>query len=121
MPMLVWNQYEFIECLGVVPEVEEYETAHYFKVTKDGLRLELSIFQYAGDVYLDMYCEGIETSIFKMRLLDCAGARYVSDRNGREVLEFAPAKSFGSRYDGASPLPYGIRVGVTPHVMIELF
>jgi hypothetical protein len=119
--MLVWNEYEFIECLGVVPEVEEYETAHHFKVLRDGLRLELSVFQYDGDVFLDLYREGIEASIFKMHLLDCAGARYVSDRNGREVLEFAPAKSFGKRYDGLSPLPYGIRLAVTPHIMIELF
>ena len=119
--MLVWNQYEFIECLGVVPEIEEDEIAHYFKVSKDGLRLELSVFQYDGDVYLDLYREGVEPSIFKMRLIDCAGARYVSDRNGREVIEFAPAKSFGSRYDGVSPLPYGIRLAVTPHISIELF
>jgi len=119
--MLIWNQYEFIECLGVVPEVEEYETAHHFKVSKDGLHLEMSVFQYDGDVYLDLYREGIEPSIFKMRLLDCAGARYVSDRNGREVLEFAPAKSFGSRYDGVSPLQFGVRVAVTPHIVIELF
>ena len=121
MPQLVWNEYEFIECLGVVPEVEEYETAHYFKVEKDGLRLEMSVFQYAGDVYLDLYRDGVETPIFKMRLLNCAGARYVCDRNGREVLEFAPAKSFGSRYDGRSPLAFGVRLAVTPHIQIELF
>ena len=104
-----------------MPEVEEYETAHRFKVSKDGLRLELSVFQYDGDVYLDLYRENIEASIFKMRLLDRAGVRYVSDNNGREVLEFAPAKSFGKRYDGLSPLPYGVRVAVTPHILIELF
>ena len=119
--MLRCNQYEFIECLGVVPQVEEDETAHYFKVSKDGLRLEMSVFQYDGDVHLDLYREGFDPSIFKMRLLNCAGARYVSNRNGREVLEFAPAKSFGGRYDGLSPLAYGVRVGVNPHISIELF
>ncbi|HEY0098181.1 MAG TPA: hypothetical protein VGB76_04420 [Pyrinomonadaceae bacterium] len=119
--MLVWNEYEFIECLGVIPKVEEYETAHFFKVSKDGLRLELSVFQYDGDVYFDLYREGIESPVLQVRLLNCAGARYVSHKNGREMLEFAPAKSFGSRYDGVSPLPYGIRVAVTPHISIELF
>lgn len=119
--MLVWNEYEFIECLGVVPEIEEDATAHHFKISKDGLRLELSVFQYDGDVYLDLYREGIEASIFKMHLLDCAGARYVSDKNGLETLEFAPAKSFGRRYDGLSPLAYGVRVAVSPHILIELF
>ncbi|HEV2800753.1 MAG TPA: hypothetical protein VGW12_09665 [Pyrinomonadaceae bacterium] len=121
MPEFVWNEYEFIECLGVVPTVEKYESGHHFKIERDGLRLELSVFQYDGDVHLDLYREGTDAPLFKMRLLDCAGARYVSDRNGREVLEVAPAKSFGSRYDGHTPLAYGVRLAVTPHISIELF
>lgn len=119
--MLVWNQYEFIECLGVIPQVEEYETSHTFEIVKDGLRLCLTVDQYAGDVYLDLYREGVKQSVFSMRLLDCDGARYVSDKNGRECLEFAPAKSFGSRYDGESPIQFGVRVTVNPHIRIELF
>jgi hypothetical protein len=120
MPEFVWNQYEFIECLGVLPAVEEYETHHSFAVEKDGLKLHLSVFQYAGDVYIDLYREGIETPAFSVRLLECEGARYVSDKGG-EYLEFAPAKCFGSRYDGVGPIPYGIRVAVNPHIRIELF
>ncbi len=72
--MLTWNQYEFTECLEVLPEVGEYENHHTFRVEKDDLRLELTVFQYAGDVYLDLYREGAESSIFQMRLLDCPGA-----------------------------------------------
>ena len=119
--MLKWNQYEFIECLEVVPEVEEYETSHAFRVEKHGLRLELSVFQYAGDVYIDLYHEGHGVPVFTMRLLGCEGARYVAQKNGAEYLEFAPAKSFGGRYDGESPMPYGVRVAVNPHISIELF
>ncbi len=118
--MLVWNEYEFVECLGVLPEVEEYETSHFFRVEKDGLRLLLSVFQYDGDVYLDLYREGIEPPLFSMRLIGCEGARYVNEKGG-EWLEFAPAKSFGSRYDGVSLLPFGVRVAVNPHIRIELF
>jgi hypothetical protein len=39
--MLVWNEYDFVECLGVLPEVGDYETSHFYKVEKEGLRLEL--------------------------------------------------------------------------------
>ncbi len=119
--MLKWNQYKFIECLEVIPQVEEYETSHSFSVAKHGVRLNLTIFQYAGDVYIDLYQEGIKTAIFSMRLLDCPGARYVAQKNGAEYLEFAPARSFGGRYDGESPIPYGVRVAVNPHIQIELF
>jgi len=52
--MLEWDQYKFIECLGVLPELdEEYETNHVFRVEKDGLRFILTIYQYSGDVYFD--------------------------------------------------------------------
>ena len=52
-PMLVWNEFEFIECLEVLPEKdEEYETSHVFRVQKNGLTLLLTIYQFSGDVYL---------------------------------------------------------------------
>lgn len=41
--MMPWNKYEFIECLGVLPEIGEDETYFSFRVEKDGLRLELTI------------------------------------------------------------------------------
>jgi hypothetical protein len=120
--MLVWNQYEFIECLGVLPEInEEYESNHSFKIEKDGLKLELTLYQYSGDIYLELFKQGIETAIFNVRLIDCPGARYVKNTNGSEYLEFAAAKSFGNRYDGASPIPMGIRLAVHPHIRIEMF
>ncbi len=119
--MLVWSQYDFIECLGVVPEVGEYEVSHSFRVERDGLRLDLTVFQDDGDVYLDLFREGVETSVFHMRLIDCPGARCVKNKGGADYVEFAPAKSFGGRYDGQSPIPLGVRVSADPHIRIELF
>ena len=121
MRVLVWNMHEFVECLGVLPETDEDYTFHTFKVRKDGLRLDLTVFEYAGGVYIDLYREGVGTPAFSARLTDCEAARYVSDKGG-ESLEFAPAGSLGSRrYDGAFGVPFGIRVAVTPHIKVELF
>ena len=120
--MLVWDPYKFIECLAVLPEVdEEYETNHVFRVAKDGLQLVLTIYQYSGDVYFDLFRDGIDEAILKMKLLDCLGARYITTKEGREWLEFAPAKTFGERYDGESPIRVGVRLFVSPHIKIELF
>lgn len=120
MPEFVWNEYEFIECLGVMPEVDEYSVSHTFKVERDGLRLELNVSQYDGDVYLYLYREGVGPPVFKMWLVDCEGVRYVRDKGG-DFLEFAPAKSFGSRYDERSPASFGFRVSVDPHIRVEPF
>ncbi len=119
--MLVWNEYDFVECLGVLPKVEEYETSHFYKIEKDGLRLEITVFQYDGDIFIDLFRDDIEPSIFRMRMIDCPGARYVKNRGGAEYLELAAAKSFGSRYDGESVIPFGVRLTVNPHIRIELF
>jgi len=120
MPEFVWNEYEFIECLGVLPEVSEYDDSRTFKVERDGLRLELNVSQYDGDIILDLFREGVEPHVFFMRLMGCEGARYVRDKGG-DFIEFAPAKSFGSRYDGRTPAPFGFRVSVNPHIKIEPF
>ena len=119
--MLVWDQYEFIECLAVLPEIGEDDTYYSFNVLKDGLRLYLTVCQYGGDVYIDLYRDGLEASVFHMRLSECAAARYVRHQNGYECLEFAPAKAFGARYDGEPAMPVGVRVAVNPQIRIELF
>jgi hypothetical protein len=124
MPEFVWNEYEFIECLGVLPEVNEYDASHTFKVERHGLRLELNVSQYDGDIFLHIFREGIETPIFAMRLIDCAGARYVRDKHS-DFLEFAPAECFWrssrGRYDRELSVPFGFRVSVNPHIKIEPF
>jgi hypothetical protein len=119
--MLVWNEYEFVECLGVLPKVGDWETSHFYKVEKDGLRLELTVEQDDGDIHIELFREGVETAIFHMRIWDCPGARYVKDR-GADYLEMAATKSFGqNRYDGESVIQLGVRLSVTPHIRIELF
>ena len=87
---------------------------------KDGLRLDLKVWQYDGDIFIELFREGIDISIFQMRMLDCPGARYVKNRKD-DYLEFAATKSFGSRYDGESVIPFGVRLTVNPCIRIELF
>ena|GEM_PF-4863513 len=89
--------------------------------SKDGLKLVLTIYQYSGDVHFDLFWEGIGKPVFRMKLLDCLGAKYVSTKEGHEYLEFAPAKGFGGRYDGESPIPMGVRLAVNPHIQVEVF
>ena len=118
--MLIWDELEFVECLEVVPTVEEYEVSHHFCVQEDGLTLKLTVFQYDGDVYISVYKDGVEIPILDVKLLACSGVRRVNDKRG-DYLEFAPAKAFGSRYDGSSAIPLGIRLSVRPSISVELF
>lgn len=120
MRQFVWNRHEFIRCLGVLPETDEDETYYSFKVERDGLRLELTVFEYDGGVYVSLYREGVEPAVFTLELSGSGGARYVNDRRV-EFLEFAPAEIFRGLHDGEALAPYGFRVYVSPHIRIETF
>lgn len=120
MTMFTWDVTDFISCLEVVPEVEEYEVFHSFVVEKHGMRLLLTVYQYDGDVHFSLYQDGVDRPIFDMELIECQGARYINDKRG-EYLEFAPSRCFGTRYDGEDFIPYGVRLRVKPSISIEMY
>ena len=123
-PDFAWDETEFIATHNVLPEVGEYETSHQFEVIRPGQKLLLTIWQLDGDGQIDLYQDGIGSPIFHVTLKECAGARVIKYTKGDlqgEFIEFAPAKTFGSRYDGQQTIPYGVRIRVDPHIQIELF
>ena len=54
MAELKWNEYDFIECLGVLPEKEEFFTSHYFRLVKDELLLQMTIWRYESCVAISI-------------------------------------------------------------------
>ncbi|HMV46272.1 MAG TPA: hypothetical protein PLD20_03340 [Blastocatellia bacterium] len=121
MPQLVWNETDFIECLGVLPEIDEYETGRHFTIHRNGLRLLLSVYQYDAAVWLSLYREESKEALFTIQMSDCSGTRYVKGNKERSYLEFAAANLFSNRYDGESLIPMGVRLSVDPDFKIELF
>ena len=118
--MLNWDEIDVMTVLEVMPETEAYGISHRFVVQKDRLKLEITIFQYDGDVQFLLFRDGIELPIFHMTLTDCPNIRRFRDTH-KEYLEFATAQAFGDRYDGESHIPVGVRVAVKPHINIHLF
>ncbi|MEW6174892.1 MAG: Ypar14, superfamily integron cassette [Pseudomonadota bacterium] len=118
--MLAWDESDVLICLETLPDIEADGIWYRYKVDKNGIRLDLTIYPYDADIYLELYHKDIESSVFSMKLLECSGVRYVKERSF-EYLEFAPAKCFGSRYDGESLIPYGVRVYANPSIRIELY
>ncbi|MGG6295805.1 hypothetical protein ACQ4M4_15560 [Leptolyngbya sp. AN02str] len=118
--MLKWNQHEFIECLEVLPEIEEDGTSHLFRVAKDGLRLELAVFQYEADICVEIYKEGLESPLFHAQIMSCPSARYLAEKNGRECLEFEGLFGYTIGDEDRSLVPVVVRVTVNPQIRVEL-
>ena len=104
-----WNKHELIEFFGVLPEEDDDNTYLSFTVAKDGLRLEVTFFQFVFDVYISIFREGVEGSLFSTKIEASRGVKYIKHANGWECLEIA------------SPLlPRAVLVKVNPHISIEL-
>jgi hypothetical protein len=120
MPQLRWDEVDFLTWLEVEPKIDEFETGHHYSVSKDGLRLELSVFQFLRDIWITVYRDGVERPVVDFRITDCSGTRYVNDPRG-EYLEFAPAQVFGDRFQRDFLIPAGVRLSVKPSICIKLF
>ncbi len=120
MAQFVWEPLDLLNILGVAPKVGEYETSHQYVVSQPPVRLEIMLWQYDGDVQLELFVAPFEHEVLEFSMLECPGVRAVNDKRG-QFLEFAATNAFTGRYDGYSVIPYGLRVWVTPQIRLEPF
>jgi len=123
--MLSWDKYDFIECLGAVPEGAE-DGSFLFRVSKDGLRLEITVFPHdgsvelGGDFYIDLYREGADKPLFFTKIFQSPAARYVKYPNGWGCLEVA-APCRNVYFEEEWMIPMGARIQVDPTISVEIF
>lgn len=120
MPELIWDEHQFVECLGVLPTIDEYESGYHFSVLKHGLRLELSVFPYSSDICISIFRDGIESPIIDFQITECSGTQFIDDKRGK-YLEFAPSQVFGDRFERDFQIPVGVKLSVEPTIHIEIF
>jgi hypothetical protein len=57
MPILNWNEYDFIEVLAVMPAIEEYGIYHQFRRISSPLALSLTVYSYESVVCVSLSLE----------------------------------------------------------------
>ncbi|MGE5651528.1 MAG: Ypar14, superfamily integron cassette [Bacillota bacterium] len=120
MPQLVWEPVDVLSVLEVAPEIAEYETSHRYVIEQAGVKLQVTIWQYDSDVEILLWVDSLPEPVLRYNLLGCPGIRVVEGKRG-SFLEFAAANSFTGRYDGYSPMPYGLRLWIKPQILLEPF
>jgi hypothetical protein len=68
MPQLRWDQREVLECVGVVPETDEYDTYHSYTIEREGLKLLLTLWQFESVLQLSLYRGNQRDTILHMAL-----------------------------------------------------
>lgn len=97
MPELKWNEHEVIECLGVLPKVDDYETGHHFRVEKDEIILVLSIWQYDCLVEISLYQSNKKNPLINFHISVRDEIKFINDKRG-SFLRFQDCSVISSMY-----------------------
>jgi hypothetical protein len=114
-----WNETEFVEFFGVVPTF--YDDAHSYgiELSRDGLRLLLTLFDLEGAVYVSIYRDGIPDAIVDVVREHCTHAFVSAFAPGRRCLQIG-SREHPTTDTGILPvLTRGIRVFIEPHFRLE--
>ncbi len=97
MSELIWNEYEVIECLGVLPETEEFFTSYYFRLIKNGLVLEMTIWQFESCIAISISKETGDKPFVTIYILVRDKISFVSEKNS-SYLVFRDCVVVSSRF-----------------------
>lgn len=115
--MLHFVEHEFVEFFGEVTPLDEDACSYSYTVRRDGMRLEFTIFPLSGEVYADIFRDGVSESVVKSRLDGCTHVRFI---------QFGPMQclEIGRPYlptsEPTAPLSWGLRLIIDPHLRVEL-
>lgn len=87
MPKLKWNEYDFVECLGVLSKFDEDWVEYSFEYRKDGLILEIFVRSYESLITIYLSQESAENPFIRLSFLVRDEVRYVNEKNS-SYLEF---------------------------------
>ena len=129
MPLLRWDEYEFIEFLEVEPAIAEDEVQHEFEVRRDGVCARLTVWQYESVAQISL---GLDSALLPLIEL----ALFVRERvavqqyQGQEWLEFRDCVLAVTRYSyqemgdifDRKRYPYGhqVRLWLRPQLRVEV-
>jgi hypothetical protein len=68
MPQLEWDELEFLECLEVVPEEEDYSVRFIYQIERGDQRLLLTVRPWESVIELALFCGTGDTPLIQFVL-----------------------------------------------------
>lgn len=128
MSELKWDKTGFLECLGVLPETEEYETYFGYTIERKGLILLVIVRPHEGVIDLRLRRDNAEADIINFSLLVGGKVKYKRYKAG-DFLLFPSCRMVADRFyymreGGAESVTQStlmdVEVAVDPDIMIRL-
>jgi hypothetical protein len=118
--MFRWSEPDLTEFFGVVATFHDDAHSYSFEVSRDGLRLLVTLFDLEGAVYVDIFRDGLVEPLFTVQRELCTHAHVTTSASSRRCFE-AGAPKHPVMDMGILPiLARGVRVYVEPQFQVEL-
>ena len=80
MRELLWNQHEFIECLGVLPEISDFDNSYCFKVINENFKFELNVVDYLSVIAIYVFSNINKVPIFNLQFVVRDKVSFINDK-----------------------------------------
>ena len=127
MAELKWDKTDFLECFGVLPETEEYETYFGYRIERHGLILLVTVRPYEGVIDLRLRRDNAEADVINFSLIVGGKVEYKRYK-ARDFLLFPACRVVADRFyymreGGAESVAQSIlmdvELAVDPDIMIK--
>ena len=121
MPELKWNELEVMECLAVLPEIEDYEVSHTYRLNDGTLALLVTFWQYESIAQFTLSRMETEEVVTSFALVIRDGVYYRNEKYG-ESLRFRDCVLIPTRFYIAGGFHNVFDAGLYPKgIDMELF
>ena len=118
--MLKWNETDLTEFFGVVSTYHDDAHSYSCELSRDGLRLLVTIFDLEGAVYVSLFRDGLAEPLFTVQREFCTHAHIASGTGFHRCFEAGAPKHPVTDMGIPPVLVRGVRVYVEPHFQVEL-
>jgi hypothetical protein len=118
--MLKWSKSDLTEFFGVPASPDNTPHSHGYEVSRDGLRLLVTIFDLENAVYVSLFQDGLPEPLFTVRRELCTHIHITQGTNSRRCFEAGAPKHPVTDMGIPPVLARGVRVYMEPHFQIEL-
>jgi hypothetical protein len=118
--MLKWNSTDLAEFFGA--EVDDHDAPHtyQFEISRDGLRLGLTILALEHTVFVRLFRDGLPKPVLSVRRDFCTHAHITNGTEFRRCFEAGVTKHHVTDLGIPPTLERGLRVYIEPQIQVEL-
>ena len=124
MPLLDWDETDFIECLEVLPKVEEYETEYSFAVERNRVTLTVVVFPLESRIYLTLQETDTSAPLMVFSLLVFGKVLYIKEKQSEflrlQDCVITPENFYYGLFDELSSPKFNVEIRSKPTISIRL-